>query len=496
MHCPGYRDPLDQNFRDESSKVIKRAERQYKVQAENASRIRQFQIQKEYEGEDSSSSASSPDTMVTIYTPSNAKLNTDPSWMLWQSIEELAVTHFMSSYIPGSQFEYLPFLYNKSTTESGVVLPATIHAASLASLARDLGENNIMKTARQTYAKALVETNAALADPKKATDDATLISVLLLSLFEALVWEVSNTAENWTAHSQGALALIKLRGEKQFETAVGRRLFTQVVNITCVNSMQARKRLPKDLVDLVNKANSYNHIDIPRFRLASLTRQLSHLVADADEGLFSTAELVHACRTLEAKYVAFTDSFPPTWRYEVIRISKPRPEVYGYVYHRYPVQRIAKLWNTTRMSRVLLVEVQYYQAKLLADKDPHMAFIMHEAREKLMQLCLDIAASIPQFTDPTEFGGPLEKHFPTADSLDNILVQDVVSPKASAATLMWPLSCIRGVSLSCPEIRAWAKERLGFLGRRFHIPLAERATMGEDDDHSAMDDGLHMFYVS
>ncbi|KAJ4321451.1 hypothetical protein N0V94_002884 [Neodidymelliopsis sp. IMI 364377] len=178
--CPGYRNALDELFRDESASVSRKARKSYgapvgfnssqkstqklKLSAKNSSRS----INKDED---------SPAFDLSIPAPTTS---------LSESLDDVALVHFMLAYIPGSRFEYLPNLYRHN--QIGTPLSATVHAASLARLASETGLCNVMDQARLTYTKALFETNAALSDPETATSDAALISVLLLTLFETSVW--------------------------------------------------------------------------------------------------------------------------------------------------------------------------------------------------------------------------------------------------------------------------------------------------------------------
>lgn len=471
---------------------MKRAEKQYKNAAQNAERLKQ--AQKDYDDDDDSweSCSSSDSTALTRRSPFKK-----PTWTMDQALNDVAVAHFMSSYVPGSYFDYLPQLYGKlgSTT----VLPATIHAASIASLARDLGQKDIMKMARQSYAHALLETNTALVDPKTALDDATLVSVLLLTLFEAIVWESKHIPDNWTTHAKGALALVKLRGAGQFDTYIGRKLFTQVANITCVNSMRTRARLPQELADLVAAANTTTYeSETPRYRLATMTQEVSHFLADLDEGLLTVQEVIDTATLIDSKYIAFCETFPPEWRYQEIRLTKRLPGVHGWTYHRYPNTRVAKAWNTTRMTRILLNEVRFHHSRKL-DPSPYAMAVECDATATIQRMATDIAASIPQFTRPSSLADD-DFSFPSTrvpDTWEHTMGDKGMSPKAAAAALMWPVSVIRSTSICSEDLREFAKEQLKLLGKTFHLPQAESVAMaGRDEDQDSLSNGLHMFYVS
>lgn len=473
--------------------MIKRAEKQYKNAADNAARYKQSLSQQDKEQNfwDFSSSASkSESTALTRRSPGNP-----PPWSMKQTVYDVAIMHFMTSYVPCSHFEYLPQLYGQLGATT--VLPATVDAVAIASLGRDLQQQEIMKIARQRYTRALNETNTALANSRTAQDDATLVSVLLLSLFEAIVWDTNQIPDNWELHSKGAFELLKLRGPAQFKTDIGRKLFTQVANITCINHMQSQTRIPQELEDLVATATGPAYeSETPRYRLATLSREMSNLVADIHEGKLSLVDSIEAATLLDHKYIHLSANFPPEWEFLETRLARRMPGVHGWVYHQYPNTRVVKLWNSMRMSRILLNEGRMRHAQKLPSSSYSLA-VEFDAAATIQRMCTDIAASIPQFTKPPGLDILSSPPGPTPEAWKKVSNDTAPSLKATAAALMWPLSVIRSTSVCSMDLRLFAKEQLKSLGQAFHLPQAEKvATEGRDEDQNSLHNGLHMFYVS
>lgn len=69
-----------------------------------------------------------------------------------------------------------------------------------------------------THATLLRSTQQTLNDVEFVTRDDALISVLLLALFEALVFQGRQVPINWTTHVQGATALLETSGPEQFKS--------------------------------------------------------------------------------------------------------------------------------------------------------------------------------------------------------------------------------------------------------------------------------------
>ena len=104
------------------------------------------------------------------------------------SAEQQAVCFFFSSYAmePSksgkSVYDYLPTFYNQESGKSP--LSCATAALGLAGLSYRRNEPRLLSAANSTYSSALHLTNEALRNPVTAVTDATLISVLLLGLYE------------------------------------------------------------------------------------------------------------------------------------------------------------------------------------------------------------------------------------------------------------------------------------------------------------------------
>jgi hypothetical protein len=347
-----------------------------------------------------------------------------------------------------------------------------------------------MHMARRSYVHALLKTNAALADPFTATDEFTLISVLLLSLFEAVAWSESRTPDSWTTHTRGALMLLKLRGQSQFKTSVGQQLFIQVANIILVNSLQTKMRLPEELLELIAIALEYQS-ECPKYRLTCLTAEVAALVSDIHQGVLNAEETIDALMVLQVQYIAYADSLVYPWRYQEIVVDVSRPEVYGNTVHQYASHRAAGLWNSYRMTRMLLNEIIHaYSAYMPSD----LANVLQtRAVDSIEEMTTEICASIPQFANPAEFALDLDPLFPCSQHPSSGPPVTSMSSTRSAASVMWPLSVILGADLANVEVRAYAVERLEYLGRVFRMPQTER---GDGGEMSSLQDGLHMYYFS
>ena len=76
--------------------------------------------------------------------------------------------------------------------------------------------------AQSMYAEALGLLNDALRDPVRCKTDESLIAVAMLGYYENLTCDGFESIQSWKAHVRGATQLLKLRGKKQFQSAIGK----------------------------------------------------------------------------------------------------------------------------------------------------------------------------------------------------------------------------------------------------------------------------------
>jgi hypothetical protein len=108
------------------------------------------------------------------------------------SAEDRAVSQFFEKYVmypcnngssPGF-LECLPFLFEEVKIEGRQALRWAVRATAYASLSNDKGNAAVSKKALECYGLGLSALVESLADPGVAPDDYTLMTVVVLDLFE------------------------------------------------------------------------------------------------------------------------------------------------------------------------------------------------------------------------------------------------------------------------------------------------------------------------
>ena len=337
-----------------------------------------------------------------------------PPYSLTPSQDELAVSYFMSSYTIASPFDYLPKIYNHITSTSQDAFSSAVLVASFASLSLRVRSGKLMNYARLHYSRALLQTNAALGSSNTVVLDSSLISVLLLGLYEAITFATRQSPASWTAHTLGAVELIQLRGTKQLETELGTRLFLQTCNNIRSSCIQRGVAVPDEFLQLYDHFKNLLDPSIPNVRIGPLMDKIASLkvrvlrvfpVQRAPGIIDEALELEKEARELE-------DMLPESWRYQVCQPHMTPSFAYQGLTHRYPAHHVARHWNILRIVRLFLNEVIWHMALFVdTTKEKGMPEIFQHcktidtvalrttASANSAQIVTDILASAPQFLD-------------------------------------------------------------------------------------------------
>ncbi|OQV09658.1 Fungal Zn2-Cys6 binuclear cluster domain-containing protein [Cladophialophora immunda] len=457
--CPGYRNQLDLMFRDESDRV----QQKYRVTAvldADAEADADADVDigtvnaNQSSGHDSAADTSTPlpDTRAIErgLSPDVAgnkstqisKLRKQP-WpdhpyqSLSQALPEIATAFFLTQYIPGSHFDYLPLLYNSANPAS--LLTGIVEAVSLASLSHETRKPEFMALARQRYSQSLVETNKALQDPSACRDDGTLASILLLAHFETLASEDTIGVEDvalahantryspsasWNRHVQGAVSLVSLRPKPQLDCSLSVRLHQHVNAIARYSSIQRRIRLPAEISSWGFSMGLRRDREDPNRRFMVVVDDFTELRASIHEGsLTDPFEIIEHAKAIDAHTALVARGFPSAWAYDVVVTRREMDGVYQNKYHLYPSHYSAQLWNEVRMTRLALNEIILVYAEKARRRDPldgEVDDIFTSLRSRCVRVIEQMATEICQST--TEFLQKPDCLFPFSGA---VIVQDV-----------------------------------------------------------------------
>ncbi|KAF2630814.1 hypothetical protein BU25DRAFT_334528 [Macroventuria anomochaeta] len=497
--CYGYRDALSMMFKDETAVVAKKAEKRYEAlalqnpQTSSGSRERQLS--------DVGGSKGSPiiwtdtDThSLRPYFPSASRYPTPESMTMeiTSSVEDQAVGFFISNHvsqptlIPRGQYEWVIEALNEPGCEE--ILRCSVHAASLAGLANSTKNSVIMAKAHAAYGSALRMTNNALRVKETAVKDTTLVSVIMLGMYENFVFHDNRSIQAWAKHMQGASAILNLRGKEQFESNTARRIFHQVYGLMMLVSLEAGQAVPDGMRELYDYCNPSSNYAIHGRQWTTRLTNFMHDAIDVNRDKESDpVTLVTRAISLDRELDSIKALIPKIWRYETIHLKQPSKYAYGTFYHVYTDSWIAQMWNNLRSCRMSLYRVireQLWKGRACnpplfsrEEVEPQVA-----AAEKIIRTTIAaVCASVPQLTGMIIFlqwpaptsGGPFAGSFPEVVNPDHARYQihppgtflDPARP-TGMHHLIWPLYAAGLSDLASNEMRQWVIQMLYFIALR------------------------------
>ncbi|KAH8901170.1 hypothetical protein GQ53DRAFT_740260 [Thozetella sp. PMI_491] len=498
--CPGYRDGFSLRLRDETSAVALKARRRQQRDRAGAPGSKlggcttvphspAREIPPPISGYTLSPSIDACEERLS-FSPTLSRCEEtkmphedDPLGIRSLSIspDDIASTYFMHAYAHASPFSYLPELY--STLPHANHLTLALSAPALVLLSENLSLPTLLPLAHTHYVKALTHTNAALSSPRLATLDSTLLSVLLLSLFEALVFRGRQSPVGWNAHVQGCAVLLRLRGERQFDKSLGWHMYVHArghILTSCAH--RSIRALPE--LDLLQKhaARLANFGDSASIRVGSVLDSFANLRASRKD--ISVAEFVWKITDLNREMGSLLDDLGKAAPVQVLDISSLPGRICAYrdCVTIYPSRMIARQWNNLRLLRLFLYEDLW---SALSSRG-------------------NIGPDEPPLETPLGLEWPQIQQQATYDAEDTIFnilygvpysIELSERPSLSARCLIWPLSTIAVSELAPLPAKLFAKERLKFLGETYGLVQA-RESIHMVSEGEEIEDWIHPSFFS
>lgn len=287
---------------------------------------------------------------------------------------------------------------------------ASMTAVGLAGLANMTRSGDVMDSARKSYGTALRLINTALRMPGEAVKDTTMLSILILGLFEMITDRdartASGTVKAWHEHVNGAAVLAKIRGVAQFRTRAGIKMFLMLCQTVILSCIQQGVPMPQSVLDLraelsrqfrsLNAPESRIEVSMPIYRVLEFRHEVRSGSLDTPEAA------IERLIKMDDDFEHVIANLPSSYRYRTLRLPFPRKDVFDGVYHVYPNMGKAAIWNGFRSCRLLILETilteihSRYQYVDPACVPPRHAAAFAAARARLPKLCRAIVASVPQ----------------------------------------------------------------------------------------------------
>ncbi|KNG90966.1 hypothetical protein ANOM_000718 [Aspergillus nomiae NRRL 13137] len=162
-------------------------------------------------------------------------------------LDMIALNYFLANYVvrqspPSSGFlDYVPSIL--TLDDDNEILQGAILAVGLAGLAHSTRQADLRSRSRVMYTRTIKRMNQALSDPPTARRHSTIVTVLILSLYEF----GESSLNGWDRHIQGATLLLGLRGKAQFTTPIGLQIFKDIFSHLLINCLRMGSAIPAPL---------------------------------------------------------------------------------------------------------------------------------------------------------------------------------------------------------------------------------------------------------
>ncbi|ETN36665.1 uncharacterized protein HMPREF1541_08943 [Cyphellophora europaea CBS 101466] len=385
------------------------------------------------------------------------------------------------------------------------------------------------------YLAAISALGSAVSSPSEATSDQTLLSVMILTIFETFTLSTPKLSPNaqptvpsltaWSNHISGAAALLEARGSDQFARPDGLRLFVQAAVPLCVNCLQQGRPVPESIPSVVAEGrarNLINEASLPQSPWHSFEfvirfthfagrvrqRQITDLVELLEYSTAMDQEAEDICAGLLGSNELQVVTSVPT--------LDPKDDILPLGYcHGYPSFMLAELLNGLRAFRLQLnglvrsvLLVGMTQRPPLFPGAEHTT-LLQQATDNIRTFSDEIIASVPQYLGYV----PTSQHSPPYSGVDS---RDTTpgappspgdiprkpafpwspfpSPSATAlgslplvrsaggCHMPWALMTVATTDVATKTTQAWVAKRLWQTARQYSIAqaavLAKRVSEG------------------
>ncbi|GAB1320773.1 hypothetical protein MFIFM68171_10983 [Madurella fahalii] len=476
QECPGYRNIVDLMFRDESSHVIKKA----KARARRRNLAIDPATPSDSEGRSSLTPeprrkplslvvpatpvASSPaggdgldrDDSSRLMSPESGSWPVTPAMALQYTLaptcQEQGTAYFFSRYVTMEEtachqrFDFLRDVWKPSSSAPGQVdgVLASMTAVGLMGLASMTQSSDLMDAARKSYGTALRLTNHALKDSAEVVKDSTMLSVLILGVFEMMteITPRTLTVEAFQKHVNGAAALARMRGPAQFQTRAGRSMFSMLCQRVIISCAQRNVPMPNCLIELWHEMARTFKPECPTRHLVPLVWQILQLRFEIKSGALTDREIiVEMLLGIEEQFEKLTVQLQPSSQCRTFKVTEHHPAVYAGICHLYPSLRQANVWNCIFTARILLLETIiseiYHDLQSFAPRLSSSRYVeeFKKARRKLKRMVHAVTASVPQhlgLMNTTD--GSIESLDPGATPISTVEIRQPPSPPTSPSS--------------------------------------------------------------
>jgi len=374
------------------------------------------------------------------------------------TIEYRARNAFFSHYVSGfsKTYDILDSLYEQSSLDRH--LSASVDAVSLAFFSSQFDCTKASHFAREKYSYALPLLNNALRSPETATSDSTLLAVLLLDLFEKFTNNNPRSTDSWMSHVNGALALVKLRNNQQFQNYTGLRLSVRLSTNLLISCVAANSPVPSALISLRSDLEPFINKDNPKWLVSGLVVKYANLKGAIQNGCLSGSDIIACATELDCEFVSLARNMPSSGLYKTTYLEEASERVLEQHFDTYPDHFTAQTWNVLRIMRILLndiIRTYCIESPTEFSKEVTTFHVLNTAINNIDVLAKEICATAPQYTVYEDTTPMRQTNFATQ--------------RLRCYTLLFPLYVASLYGNDTTKIKPWINNQLRFMSDNIGI---------------------------
>ncbi|KAH8697980.1 hypothetical protein BGW36DRAFT_379783 [Talaromyces proteolyticus] len=459
--CPGYRNLIEVNFRDQSQEVVRKACQSIpytKKESHIASTQCKYQDLR-------------PNRLLSTLGVSNLKRS--QTWQIDYALStnprDQSICVFLHNFAPDDSVVTKVHLTTSqiiSQATSCYAVRCAISAIGLAFIANTRGQPSLLAEAREEYATALHLTNMALMNERMSLEDTTLSAVILLGMFEVMAGAAPKSVDNWQKHINGAATLLQIWGSRQKLTLTGIQLFMQLRAAVMANCLRTQTRVPETIKQLSKVVTLYRSEEIVHSEtLVNLVAEVSDFIAEVRaDGIPDYVEVIERAKDLDKRLEAWTSNLSTRWQYAVHTYSGSQHLLPNHTcngsYHLYPDIWACNIWAYYRTARIILNLVIRDRIPPPPNTSSRWGSVFNAANRNIENLAVDILLSVP-FSVSLRFSPP---SLSEGDSQAGGCL--------GGYSILWPLYVAASVSAPNSLHRKWAANRLEYIGHTMGIGQA------------------------
>lgn len=370
---------------------------------------------------------------------------------------------FNQSVISVGWYSFLPKLHLRPSAVS--CLQATLFATSCFLAANQFRDLLMARKAQRRYGVALQAINAAIADPTRAWQDETLVSILLLNVLDDITGESSFGSYS---HLEGCAQLIKQRQDSDFQTEhsedLAHSIVMQIQPAILEGHRSDASTLSEELIGkwLYRQSRPSPAVQILSFcfqisRLGKMVQKaLSETIAPEQDSTALLIILLEHGMNLEKRMAGWHRLLDERWE------RKTSDTTDGVLLDYYSDIQVAKTWNHWRVARLVLHD-------LLLDAISSLQVSSHGFQGSLDILQANSSAIIARMV--SDMSASIPYHLQQVDEKGRTTTQTSQRVLGGRA-LMWPLKMVLQCKWSAPFYKQEAIETLHFIGHVLGIKQA------------------------